>query len=660
MAIQSPVDERFNEAARYVQEGSWGMAVSLLKELQKEFPGQEETILPLLEHVEMKARMDRKRVRGRTALSLFFTRRRIVTFVVVALVIGVLVGGWSIYQRIVLPAQVQHNQMQQIEALLGAGQDALNDADYGQARDRFIEVLKIDAEQPTALEGLDRADRYLELNALYSQGLETLRQGESEAALELFLSIQEQEPGYRDTERLIRQIRSGDALIVLFSQAEELFAQGEWAEAIPLYNEVRESDISFESATVEENLFVSYISLAEDLSHTSGLTSLEIDGVIQLYRQGLSLRPRERILRQKEQLLSTYQQGLVLSDNGEYGTAVTRFHELYEEDPALLGGDVVAALYDARLGYGLQLQEKGNLWGAMAQYLAASDLPLDDVSEAKLRARTVGLALTPTATPTATVTPTPTPDPVSLVTKLLPPTPSPIENHMGWIAFKSDRPHGGRGGLWAMPPSGGEPVAVTDPNGLYEHIQQQVRWSNDGMRRIWVESDGSQSSVSIWMWRYDIPKHWLDARTELYNNSGTNYDVSYSPDNESVVFTSQRPKGPPGASWGDEIFIFNFADFNDYGHVIATRLTNNDWEWDKHPTFSPDGQQIAFWSNRGSGMAQIWIMNRDGSNQRNISNSEWNDWDPVFIIERRELPEHADEDEDEIGPLFDPAKDAAN
>jgi TolB protein len=53
------------------------------------------------------------------------------------------------------------------------------------------------------------------------------------------------------------------------------------------------------------------------------------------------------------------------------------------------------------------------------------------------------------------------------------------------------------------------------------------------------------------------------------------------------------------------------------------RLTNNTWEWDKHPTWSPDGAQIAFYSNRDSGRRQIWIMNADGSNQRNLTSDEF-------------------------------------
>jgi TolB protein len=61
------------------------------------------------------------------------------------------------------------------------------------------------------------------------------------------------------------------------------------------------------------------------------------------------------------------------------------------------------------------------------------------------------------------------------------------------------------------------------------------------------------------------------------------------------------------------------------------RLTWNAWEWDKHPTWSPDGRQIAFYSNRYIGRRQIWVMNADGTDVRNLSDNPYSDWDPVWL-----------------------------
>ena len=59
-----------------------------------------------------------------------------------------------------------------------------------------------------------------------------------------------------------------------------------------------------------------------------------------------------------------------------------------------------------------------------------------------------------------------------------------------------------------------------------------------------------------------------------------------------------------------------------------TRLTNNP-SGDEVPTWSPDGKQIVFNSDR-DGMTQIYIMNADGSGQTALTHNQygagWPSW----------------------------------
>jgi TolB protein len=99
---------------------------------------------------------------------------------------------------------------------------------------------------------------------------------------------------------------------------------------------------------------------------------------------------------------------------------------------------------------------------------------------------------------------------------------------------------------------------------------------------------------------------------------GADYDPAWSPDGAHIAYVAQQ-------DLNDEIWVIN-RDTRD-----KERLTKNTWEWDKHPSWSPDGSQIVFWSNRETGRRQIWIMNADGSAQRRLLASDFNDWDPVWI-----------------------------
>ena len=60
----------------------------------------------------------------------------------------------------------------------------------------------------------------------------------------------------------------------------------------------------------------------------------------------------------------------------------------------------------------------------------------------------------------------------------------------------------------------------------------------------------------------------------------------------------------------------------------ANRLTENDWD-DFHPTWSPDGTQIAFYSER-DGYADIYVIGSDGTDERQLTDTRSNDKDPAW------------------------------
>lgn len=81
---------------------------------------------------------------------------------------------------------------------------------------------------------------------------------------------------------------------------------------------------------------------------------------------------------------------------------------------------------------------------------------------------------------------------------------------------------------------------------------------------------------------------------------GTWMNVSISPDGETILFDLL----------GD-IYSLPFEGGE------ATALTNS-IAWEMQPQFSPNGQQVAFTSDAGGG-DNIWVMDKDGANQRQIT-----------------------------------------
>jgi hypothetical protein len=311
-----------------------------------------------------------------------------------------------------------------------------------------------------------------------------------------------------------------------------------------------------------------------------------------------------------------------------YVTPVLLYPPPPAENVATAAARVVIATEEARLGISTPMVP----WnGVNAIYVYATPTPANaEIAAAQIREQNAAALTTGTPTPTPwnlvviTAVPPPLPTEIPMIVRAdqLEPTATPaptipataqdLATFRGQILFLSDRT--GEMETWAMDPNTGELLYLVRDARLHP-LGRELFLANapGGNERAIVEAD-THLDLQI-----KIHSSIYQTTRQVTNFSGaTSYDPAWSPLGDRIAFVST-------ISGGDELYTLDTQGNN------LVQLTANTWEWDKHPSWSPDGTQIVFYSNRDSGRKQIWITNADGSNQRNLSNDEFENWDPVWI-----------------------------
>jgi TolB protein len=102
-------------------------------------------------------------------------------------------------------------------------------------------------------------------------------------------------------------------------------------------------------------------------------------------------------------------------------------------------------------------------------------------------------------------------------------------------------------------------------------------------------------------------------QTQIMGSLGSNWGTTWSPDGKQIAFASDRD--------GDyEIYVCN-RDGSD-----VHQLTKNS-DFDGWPRWSPDGKLIAFETSRNGGDWDLYVMNPDGSDPRAITQNSTDDYD---------------------------------
>ncbi len=112
---------------------------------------------------------------------------------------------------------------------------------------------------------------------------------------------------------------------------------------------------------------------------------------------------------------------------------------------------------------------------------------------------------------------------------------------------------------------------------------------------------------------------------QLTDYGGADHSPSWSPDGTQVAFVSDRDD--PGNL---DIYVMN-ADGS------GVRRITTDEEVDAHPAWSPDGAQLAYQRSDGKGHWELFIIGVDGSGERQITRNNVSDESPAWSPDGTQL-----------------------
>ena len=160
-----------------------------------------------------------------------------------------------------------------------------------------------------------------------------------------------------------------------------------------------------------------------------------------------------------------------------------------------------------------------------------------------------------------------------------------------------------------------------------EIYKQQINLDGVARTRLTFSSDRDAERMKAAVANRDVQEIYVadydGANPQRVTTSRTlNITPAWSPDSQIIAYTSYRPSGSFGTF---QDLVLSFIHTGDR----KTPANGDPARQNYLPAWSPDGSKLAFTSNR-DGNPEIYVMNRDGSGVRRLTNNPAIDVTPTW------------------------------
>ncbi len=177
--------------------------------------------------------------------------------------------------------------------------------------------------------------------------------------------------------------------------------------------------------------------------------------------------------------------------------------------------------------------------------------------------------------------------------------------HNGKIVFVGATSGYPYSGIYTVNPDGSDLSHLT-----HDGYDDNPVWSPDGTRIAFERAHADSSRVDIYVMNADGSD-----KTNLtpgpMNTAQPSWSPSWSPDGKKIAFVSHTGGASPHGN--NDIYVMNADGSNKTDITNTPKVNEND------PAWSPDGSKIAYWVPLSQEFEQIYTVNPDGSDRTNLT-----------------------------------------